>query len=62
MHCHLELKVVFCCVFAADSWPQVFDDSEAREDWNWRHEYDINKLVTTMIEEVSRQQRLREAH
>ncbi|XP_021913061.1 L-threonine 3-dehydrogenase, mitochondrial isoform X5 [Zootermopsis nevadensis] len=43
----------------ADSWPQVFDDSAAREDWGWRHEYDITKLVTAMVDDVSRQKRLR---
>nr|CAD7441442.1 unnamed protein product [Timema bartmani] len=36
----------------ADSWPQVFDDSEARNDWGWKHQYDIDKLVQAMITEV----------
>ena len=25
----------------ADSWPQSIDDSQAREDWNWQHEFDF---------------------
>lgn len=36
----------------ADSWPQVFDDSEARNDWGWNHEYDLDKLVEDMIKTV----------
>lgn len=38
----------------ADSWPQVFDDSEARADWGWRHEYDLDKLVADMMREVKK--------
>ncbi|XP_011310141.1 L-threonine 3-dehydrogenase, mitochondrial [Fopius arisanus] len=37
----------------AESWPQVFDDSEARADWGWEHKYDLPKLVTTMVQDVS---------
>uniref|UniRef100_D3TLZ9 L-threonine 3-dehydrogenase, mitochondrial n=1 Tax=Glossina morsitans morsitans TaxID=37546 RepID=D3TLZ9_GLOMM len=36
----------------ADSWPQVFDDSEARRDWNWQHKYDLNNLVDFMVKDV----------
>lgn len=36
----------------ADSWPQVFDDTEAREDWLWRPKYDLDKLVEKMITDV----------
>lgn len=35
--------------FSADSWPQVFDDSEARKDWAWQHTYGLEELVDTMI-------------
>ncbi|QED38708.1 NAD-dependent epimerase/dehydratase family protein [Antarcticibacterium arcticum] len=34
----------------ADSWPSSIDDSEARKDWGWEHEYDLSKLTSTMIE------------
>ncbi|XP_058809185.1 L-threonine 3-dehydrogenase, mitochondrial [Phymastichus coffea] len=37
----------------ANTWPQVFDDSEARRDWGWKHEYDLDKLVISMIQDVS---------
>ncbi|KAL7731680.1 hypothetical protein ACLKA6_000969 [Drosophila palustris] len=36
----------------ADSWPQVFDDSDARRDWNWQHKYDLNNLVDFMVKDV----------
>lgn len=36
----------------ADSWPQIFDDSEARADWNWNHKYDLEKLVDLMVKDV----------
>ncbi|RWS05620.1 L-threonine 3-dehydrogenase-like protein, partial [Dinothrombium tinctorium] len=37
----------------ADSWPQVFDDSNARKDWNWSHEYNIDDLCRVMIKKIS---------
>ncbi|KAE8743588.1 hypothetical protein FOCC_FOCC010835 [Frankliniella occidentalis] len=39
----------------ADSWPQVFDDSEARADWGWRHQCNLSQLVETMVQEVGAQ-------
>ena len=33
----------------ADSWPQVIDDSQAREDWDWQPEYDITAMVDHML-------------
>ena len=33
----------------ADSWPSSIDDSAAREDWNWKHEYDLDNMVTEML-------------
>ncbi|KAK0158722.1 hypothetical protein PV328_009694 [Microctonus aethiopoides] len=37
----------------AESWPQIFDDTEARQDWGWSHKYDLEKLVTRMMNDVS---------
>jgi len=34
----------------ADSWPASIDDSEAKKDWNWDFEYDLEKLTTAMFE------------
>lgn len=36
----------------ADSWPQVFDDSEARCDWGWYPKYDLDNVVQFMVKEV----------
>uniref|UniRef100_A0A9J8AI78 L-threonine 3-dehydrogenase, mitochondrial n=1 Tax=Cyprinus carpio carpio TaxID=630221 RepID=A0A9J8AI78_CYPCA len=33
----------------ADSWPIVFDDSNARSDWGWKHNYGLPELVQTML-------------
>ncbi|XP_066287653.1 L-threonine 3-dehydrogenase, mitochondrial-like isoform X1 [Branchiostoma lanceolatum] len=33
----------------ADTWPEVFDDSGARKDLGWKHEYDLAKMVETMV-------------
>ncbi|MEY3399273.1 MAG: hypothetical protein RL220_1867 [Bacteroidota bacterium] len=36
----------------ADSWPDSIDDTEARKDWGWQREFDLEKLVEVMISEV----------
>ncbi len=36
----------------ADSWPSSIDDSTARKDWNWKHEYDLKTLVEVMLKGV----------
>lgn len=33
----------------AESWPQSIDDSQARKDWGWKHEYNLPKMTKTMI-------------
>ncbi len=33
----------------ADSWPKSIDDSDARKDWGWKHEYDLSKMTDDMI-------------
>lgn len=33
----------------------VFDDSNARKDWNWSPKYDLPGLVAKMIEELKKQ-------
>ncbi|MBN1355684.1 NAD-dependent epimerase/dehydratase family protein [bacterium] len=37
----------------ADSWPQVIDDSRARTDWNWKHDYDLPSIVDDMLEKLA---------
>ncbi len=36
----------------ADTWPKSVDDTEARKDWGWKHEFDVSKIVDTMLENV----------
>lgn len=36
----------------ADSWPQSIDDSVARNDWNWQHEYDLDKITEDMLKNL----------
>jgi nucleoside-diphosphate-sugar epimerase len=33
----------------ANSWPQSIDDSVAREQWGWKHEYDLANMTTDML-------------
>ncbi|MBF00750.1 L-threonine 3-dehydrogenase [Flavobacterium coralii] len=37
----------------ADSWPQSIDDSHARNDWNWQHQYGLDAMTTDMLEHLS---------
>ena len=36
----------------ADSWPKIINDTEARNDWNWKPEYDLKLMTKTMIENL----------
>lgn len=33
----------------ANGWPQSIDDTAAREEWGWKHEYDLEKMATDML-------------
>jgi nucleoside-diphosphate-sugar epimerase len=33
----------------ADSWPQSIDDSVARTQWGWKHEYDLARMTSDML-------------
>ncbi len=37
----------------ADSWPQSIDDSVARKDWGWKHEYDLPAMVSDMLKNIT---------
>jgi nucleoside-diphosphate-sugar epimerase len=36
----------------ADSWPKIIDDSAARRDWGWKHEYDLKHITRDMLEKL----------
>ena len=36
----------------AESWPQSIDDSVAKKDWNWKPEYDLEKLTNDMLRNI----------
>lgn len=36
----------------AESWPNSLDDSCAREEWNWKPEYDLDSMTRDMIEKL----------
>lgn len=33
----------------ADTWPNSIDDTAAREEWGWNHEYDLDKMTKDML-------------
>ncbi len=33
----------------ADGWPQSIDDSAARADWGWKHNFDLDKMTVDML-------------
>jgi nucleoside-diphosphate-sugar epimerase len=38
----------------ADSWPSSIDDTEAREQWNWKHQYDLDGITKDMLKNLSK--------
>ena len=36
----------------ADSWPQSIDDREARKDWGWKHEVELDEVTQIMLENL----------
>lgn len=39
----------------ANSWPQSIDDTEAREDWGWKHEYGLSEMTEEMLKNLKLQ-------
>lgn len=37
----------------AESWPDMMDDSCARQEWGWRHEYNLPAMTSDMLEKLS---------
>lgn len=38
----------------AESWPRTIDDSCAREEWGWKPDYDLKRMVKDMIEKLTK--------
>lgn len=38
----------------ADSWPASIDDSYARTDWGWQHDYDMERMTSVMLENLAK--------
>lgn len=36
----------------AETWPRSIDDSAARTDWGWHHDYDLDGMVRDMLEKL----------
>jgi nucleoside-diphosphate-sugar epimerase len=36
----------------ADSWPASIDDTDARNDWNWKHRFDLGLMVEAMLQGI----------
>lgn len=41
----------------ADSWPMIIDDSNARKDWDWKPNFDLDKITQIMITELQKKYR-----
>lgn len=38
----------------ADSWPASIDDSYARNDWGWQHDFDMERMTSVMLENLAK--------
>jgi nucleoside-diphosphate-sugar epimerase len=36
----------------SNKWPKSIDDSEARNDWGWKPEYNLRMMTTEMLEKL----------
>ena len=39
----------------ADSWPQSIDDTKARKDWNWSHNFTISSMAKDILKNLQAQ-------
>jgi nucleoside-diphosphate-sugar epimerase len=39
----------------ADTWPEFINDSFARKDWNWQHEFDLKSMTADIIKNLKTQ-------
>jgi len=38
----------------ADSWPSSINDTEAREQWDWKHLFDLDAITKDMLSNLSK--------
>jgi nucleoside-diphosphate-sugar epimerase len=38
----------------ADSWPASIDDSSARNDWNWKQQFDLAEMTSDMLQNLKK--------
>jgi nucleoside-diphosphate-sugar epimerase len=38
----------------AESWPQTIDDSIARNDWSWQHQYDLSQMAKELYSNINK--------
>jgi nucleoside-diphosphate-sugar epimerase len=38
----------------ADSWPDMMDDSCARREWGWQHQYNLTDMTADMLDKLSK--------
>ncbi len=38
----------------ADSWPASIDDQKARQDWGWKHDFDLESMTKEMLENLKK--------
>ncbi len=38
----------------ADSWPKSINDSYARQDWKWKHEFNLEDITKQMLEQLNK--------
>ncbi len=41
----------------ADSWPDMMDDSCARREWGWEHQYNLTQMTVDMLDKLSKRLR-----
>lgn len=54
VRCKEDFVLNYGCI-AAESWPDRCDDSNARKDWGWEPEYDLDATVEIMFDLVGKQ-------
>ena len=38
----------------AESWPDKLDDSCARQEWDWKPQYDLSSMTVDMLDKLSK--------